>query len=170
MSNVEPLRNDIDKTLKEFVLYGTLGPNGKFIASGAKFNSKNANSRAIALRKKGFSCIVEDDSVVIHMCSKLWVLLKKHSFASVENIGEYKNFFDVIQSNVEWMSKGNPVKLLITSPFHKWDLNYKESHIDFLKEIRQDIQKNCGRYDLGWNLGKAMVLFDNLIIIHEASS
>ena len=57
MSNVEPLGNDIDKTLKEFVLYGTLGPNGKFIASEAKFKSKNANSRAISLRKKGFSCI-----------------------------------------------------------------------------------------------------------------
>lgn len=97
MSNVEPLRNDIDKTLKDFILYGILGPNGKFIASGAKFNSNNANSRAISLRKKGFSCIVEDDSVVIHMCSKLWVLLKKHSFVCVENIGEYKNFFDVIQ-------------------------------------------------------------------------
>ena len=68
------------------------------------------------------------------------------------------------------MSKGNPAKLLITSPYHKWDLNYEESHVDFLKEIRQDIQCNCGRYDLGWNLGKAMVLFDNLITIHEASS
>ena len=47
MSNVKPLRNDIDKTLRDFVLYGTLGENGKFIVFGAKFHSKSPESRVI---------------------------------------------------------------------------------------------------------------------------